>query len=150
MRMAQFIFTERHSAGLIARAFLGLVMLPHGLQKTLGSFDGPGFFQALESFDSRGIPYFIGILVIAGESLGAIALILGAFGRFMAASIIVIMMGAILTTNLTHGFFMNWSGMREGEGIEFHLLAIGLGLVVLIAGSGSFSIDRWLTRRYWG
>jgi putative oxidoreductase len=42
---------------------------------------------------------------------------------------------------------MNWSGAQAGEGFEYHLLAVGLALVVAIKGSGAFSIDRWLTSR---
>ena len=45
------------------------------------------------------------------------------------------------------GFFMNWSGTQRGEGYEFHLLALGLGAVILIMGSGALSVDRWLSDR---
>ncbi|NIP30933.1 MAG: hypothetical protein GTO02_14105, partial [Candidatus Dadabacteria bacterium] len=44
--------------------------------------------------------------------------------------------------HLPNGFFMNWFGAQQGEGFEFHILAIGLGLVVMIIGAGRFSIDR--------
>lgn len=47
-------------------------------------------------------------------------------------------------------FFMNWSGMKQGEGFEYHLLVFGLALIIIIAGSGTASVDRVLTRRYWG
>jgi putative oxidoreductase len=147
--MAQFVFTEKHSAGLIARLVLGGVMLPHGLQKTLGMFGGQGFMPSLENFLLQGIPYIVGALVIAGESIGAILLIIGFAGRFMAAWIAAIMIGAVLKVHLAFGFFMNWKGVNAGEGIEFHLLAIGLACIVMISGSGVFSVDHWLTRRYW-
>ncbi len=148
--MSHFIYTEEHSSGLIARIVLGLVILPHGLQKALGLFGGNGFLPTLQGFDGAGIPYAIGVLIIAAESLGAIALIFGIFGRFMSSAIIIVMAGAIFFRSAQHGFFMNWSGMQEGEGFEYHLLAIGLALIVLIAGSGRFSFDRWLTKRHWG
>jgi putative oxidoreductase len=147
--MAQIIYTESHLAGPIARLFLGAVMLPHGLQKTLGCFGGKGFLPTLEAFDTSGIPLALGVLVIAAESIGALALIFGVFGRFMSAAIMIIMVGAILKKHAAFGFFMNWSGMQEGEGFEYHLLALGLGLIVLIMGSGSASLDRWLTKRHW-
>jgi putative oxidoreductase len=41
---------------------------------------------------------------------------------------------------------MNWSGQAAGEGIEYHLLMIGLALALLVRGGGAFSIDGWLTR----
>jgi putative oxidoreductase len=58
-----------------------------------------------------------------------------------------IMVGAIVTTHIPNGFFMNWTGAQAGEGFEYHLLAIGLGFVALIAGGGAASIDRLLMDR---
>ena len=40
---------------------------------------------------------------------------------------------------------MNWAGNQQGEGYEYHLLAMALGLAILMNGSGAFSIDRLLT-----
>jgi hypothetical protein len=39
---------------------------------------------------------------------------------------------------------MNWFGAQKGEGYEYHLLAIALALVVVLRGSGAFSLDRLL------
>jgi putative oxidoreductase len=39
---------------------------------------------------------------------------------------------------------MNWMGKQAGEGFEFHLLAIGIAIALLIRGGGAFSIDRAL------
>ena len=41
---------------------------------------------------------------------------------------------------------MNWSGTQQGEGFEYHLLALGLGLVVLIKGGGIWSVDKLLVK----
>ncbi len=147
--MSQVIFTENNAAGLIARLFLGAALLPHGLQKTLGWFGGKGFFASLDGLEAMGIPPVLGFLVIATESVGAVALIFGVFGRFMAAFAAIVLIGAVVLKHAAFGFFMNWTGMQEGEGWEYHLLAVGLALVVMVMGSGSVSFDRWLTRRYW-
>jgi putative oxidoreductase len=48
--------------------------------------------------------------------------------------------GALMMHRST--FFMNWSGQHGGEGFEFHLLALGLALIVLVKGSGKLSVDR--------
>jgi putative oxidoreductase len=37
---------------------------------------------------------------------------------------------------------MNWFGKRAGEGFEYHLLAIGIALALLLGGGGRASIDR--------
>ena len=70
-------YTSDNIAGLIARVVLGLVILPHGLQKTLGMFGGSGFTNTVDFFVSTGMPSIVAVLVIAGESLGAISLIVG-------------------------------------------------------------------------
>ena len=51
------------------------------------------------------------------------------------------MLGAVITSHLDNGFFMNWAGNQKGEGYEFHLLIIGLALATLINGSGNCSAD---------
>ena len=132
---------------LIARVFLGVVILPHGLQKLLGMFGGYGFSATVDYFSSIGIPSLIGVLIILGESFGALFLIIGLISRISAAGIVIIMVGAILMAHGQHGFFMNWFGTQAGEGYEYHLLAIGLSLVVLVAGGGKWSLDHELERK---
>ena len=46
-----------------------------------------------------------------------------------------------------HGFFMNWFGQQAGEGYEYHLLAIGLCLSLVMTGGGKFSVDAVIARR---
>jgi hypothetical protein len=48
--------------------------------------------------------------------------------------------------HLHNGFFMNWYGNQQGEGFEFHLLAIALALAIVIGGSGAFSLDRVVSK----
>jgi len=47
---------------------------------------------------------------------------------------------------LQNGFFMNWFGAQEGDGFEYHLLALGLAFVVLVHGAGKASFDDLTTR----
>jgi putative oxidoreductase len=139
--------TDDSTVLLVARLTLGIVMLPHGAQKLLGWFGGYGFAGTMEFFtETMGIPWVVALLVVLLESLGAVALIAGAVGRLFAVGIAAIMLGAISTTHFPHGFFMNWFGNQQGEGFEYHLLALGLAAVVTIAGSGRWSVDRWLVR----
>ena len=139
--------TDECMAGLIARIALGIVILPHGLQKLLGLFGGSDFIKTVEFFTSTGMPLSIAVLVIIGESLGAVSLIIGFLARFSAAAINIIMLGAIFMVHLSNGFFMNWFGNQNGEGFEYHILAIGLGLVVMFTGAGKFSIDNLISRK---
>ncbi len=90
----------------------------------------------------------VAILVILGESLGALSLMAGFLTRFCAAGILLTMSGAILMVHAGNGFFMNWSGKQGGEGFEYHLLAIALCLPLLISGGGLFSADGFIVKRF--
>ena len=132
---------------LLVRVFLGLVIFPHGAQKVFGWFGGHGFAWTMDFFTQRlHIPAPLVVLVIAAEFLGALALIVGFLGRVGAFGVLCVMLGAIFLVHLPQGFFMNWYGTQRGEGIEYHLLAIGMALAVMAQGSGRFSVDRAVTR----
>lgn len=135
--------TDDDVGRLIVRIALGLVMFPHGAQKLLGWFGGHGFAGTLQFFTSQlGLPVAVVFLVILAEFFGSLALITGFLGRVGAFGILCVMLGAIFMIHLPNGFFMNWYGNQKGEGIEYHLLAIGMALAILVKGSGAFSIDR--------
>jgi putative oxidoreductase len=141
--LAALLRTDASVTPLIARLALGLVMFPHGAQKVLGWFGGYGFEGTMGFLTGQvGLPWIVALLVLAIEFLGSIALIVGAAGRLAALGIVAVMTGAIATAHFTNGFFMNWSGQQAGEGFEYHLLAIALAAVVLVAGSGKASVDR--------
>lgn len=136
--------TSDDVAPMIARVVLGLVILPHGLQKTLGWFGGYGLEATIGSMASLGVPAAFAVLGIAAETLGALGLILGLFGRVAALGVAGVMATAAVLVH-RHAFFMNWSGAQPGEGYEYHLLALGLALIVLVKGSGRMSLDRAVT-----
>jgi hypothetical protein len=46
--------------------------------------------------------------------------------------------------HLPNGFFMNWFGAKQGEGIEYHLLALALATLIVVRGSGAWSLDQIL------
>lgn len=132
---------------LFQRLVLGAVVLPHGLQKVFGWWGGFGFDATMDFFASLGVPAPLAFLVIVGDSLGALALLLGAATRLAALGTTLTMLGAIALWHWPHGFFMNWSGAQAGEGFELHLLALGLALPLVVRGGGARSIDRALARR---
>lgn len=140
--------TQDSSAALVARLTLGLVMFPHGAQKALGWFGGYGYSGTMGFFTgTMHIPAVFAFLAIAAEFAGSLALIAGVFSRAAAFGIAAVMTVAILTAHLANGFFMNWAGNQKGEGFEYHLLALGLALIVLIHGGGKASLDALLARR---
>ena len=134
--------TNPSYAPLLARLTLGLVMFPHGAQKALGWFGGYSFSGTMNFFTQQmHIPAPLAFLAIAAEFAGSIGLILGCLSRVAAFGIATNMVVAILTVHAMNGFFMNWFGNQKGEGFEYHLLAIGLALIVIIHGAGKLSLD---------
>src|SRR6266446_3838821 len=132
---------------LIARLALGLAMFPHGAQKALGWFGGFGYTGTMHFFTAQmHIPALFAFLAIAAEFVGSVGLITGFLSRVSAFGIAVTMLVAALMVHASNGFFMNWMGAQKGEGFEYHLLAIGLALIVIVAGGGKWSIDSLLSR----
>lgn len=146
--MRQFFATDDAWAGLVLRVMLGLVLFPHGAQKFLGWYGGFGFSGTMGFFtDTMHLPWIVAFLVVVGEFFGSLGLLVGFLTRFTAASVAVIMVGAILTTHLPHGFFMNWFGKQQGEGFEYHLLVIAICAALMITGAGRWSVDGELAKK---
>ena len=93
-----------------------------------------------------GVPAPLALVAIAAEFFGGLGLFVGLLGRVAATGIICNMLVAVVLVHSHVGLFMNWYGNQQGEGFEYHLLAIALGLAVAVKGSGAFSCDRLLTR----
>jgi putative oxidoreductase len=127
----------------IARLVLGIVFFAHGSQKVLGWFGGYGFRGSMDAFTHQmGIPALFAFLALMAEFLGSIGLILGLLTRIAAFGIACVMLVAVLMVHLQFGLFMNWAGTQKGEGIEYHLLALAIAVVLMINGGGALSVDR--------
>ena len=98
---------------LIARVIVGIVFMAHGAQKLFGAFGG----LVLSAFVQMMGPF--GYLAAIGEFFGGLGLAVGFLARFSAASITLIMLGAIAIVHAKAGFFMNWTGKQAGEGFEY-------------------------------
>jgi putative oxidoreductase len=141
----KLIATRNDIALTIPRLLLGVVFFAHGAQKVLGWWGGSGFSASMSGL-SQNFPAPLAFLAIMAEFLGGIGLLVGLLGRVAAFGIACVMAVAVAAVHLPHGLFMNWSGTKQGEGFEFHLLAIGIAAAIMIAGSGALSVDRALTR----
>lgn len=140
--------TQPGFAATFLRLPLGVTILAHGSQKLLGLFGGSGFSATMNMFTHRmHIPPVFALLSIAAEFFGGIGLILGFLSRIAAFGICVNMIVAMWLVALPYGLFINWSGRQKGEGIEYHLLAIGATVAIMILGGGSLSVDLGLSRR---
>jgi putative oxidoreductase len=117
---------------LAVRVVVGTIFAAHGAQKLFGAFGGHGLAATVSEMGPMGYP------VTVGEFFGGLGLIVGVLCRFSAASLIVIMLGAIGMVHGKNGFF------AQNGGFEYNLALIGLLLPVLLAGPGRFAVGRFL------
>jgi putative oxidoreductase len=145
-KLMMLLHASNDRMATLVRLVLGLVMFAHGAQKALGWFGGAGFGPTLTYFGQNlGIPAPLAVLAIAAEFVGGIFLLFGLLGRVSATGIAINMIVAALIHS-RYGFFMNWFGAKSGEGIEYHLLALAMALVIVVRGSGAWSLDRMLVQ----
>src|SRR5688572_1848803 len=111
---------------LVVRVVAGIIFAAHGAQKLFGAFGGQGL-AGITAEPPNGLG-LLGYPVTIGEFFGGLGLIFGFLTRFSAASLIVIMIGAIAMVHGKNGFFLGHgpeSKLAEA-GFEFNLALIGL------------------------
>jgi putative oxidoreductase len=124
----------------ITRFIVGIVFIPHGMQKLFGVFGGGGiagttaFFQKLGLEPAMSLAYLVGIQ----EFLGGICIAVGLFTRFWAAGAIILLFTVIAKAEAIPQF--QWFKS------QYVVLWLVLCIVVLIKGGGSFSVDRRLPK----
>jgi putative oxidoreductase len=126
---------------LILRLTAAIVLWPHGAQKALGLFGGPGLAGAIAGMSGHlGLPAAVVYLVVAVEFIGPILLVLGVITRIAALGMAIDMACAAILVHAPNGFFMNFSGKQSGEGIEYFILLVGIGLALAVAGPGRIAL----------
>ena len=125
---------------LIARVVVGGIFAAHGAQLVFGAFGGPGIAAMGQMMGP------IGYLVAIGQFFGGLGIAVGFLSRFSAASLIVIMIGAIAMVHAKNGFFLMDAQHPDPQkvGFEYNVALIGLLAPILIAGPGCLSIGRFL------
>lgn len=138
------LHTDDNWSHTLIRLMLGIVLFPHGAQKLLGWFGGPGFSGAMDHLTADfGLPGVIAFLVVLIEFIAPLLLMAGLMTRAAAASVFVLFVGIIFTAHIGDGFFMNWFGQLEAgrEGFEYHLLVLAMAAALLISGGGRYALD---------
>jgi putative oxidoreductase len=140
-RVAGFLATDAGFGTLLLRVALGVTILPHGIQKTLGWWGGYGFTNTMNAFTQMmGIPAPLALAAILAESLGALFLIFGLFTRLSAFAIGVTMVVAALKVHLASGFFMP-------NGIEFFIPVTAMAIVLAVKGGGKWAADSAIAKK---
>jgi putative oxidoreductase len=96
-----------------------------------------------EWFATLGIPFpLLNAYMAAGtEITGVVLLSLGLLTRFIALPLMVVMVVAITTVHLEHGF------SAADNGFEIPLYYLIFLAILATHGSGKWSVDRWLSSR---
>ena len=125
---------------LIARIILGLGIAAHGAQKLFGWFGGYGIKGTGGFFETIGFRpgNFFAAAAGLGEFGGGVLTLLGIGGPIGPAIIIMVMLVAILTVHLGHGFFVTKNGS------ELPLMYISGALLLMFTGPGPYSLDALL------
>lgn len=118
---------------LSVRVGLAVVFMFHGGQKLFGWFGGHGLSGLIENYG-----LIVGWLVGIGEFFGGLGLLVGLLSRFSAASLILIMGGAIAFVHGKNGF------ASSDGGIEYNFVLITMAVAILVAGPGRLALCRIL------
>ena len=119
---------SRRYGDLLLRVTLALVFLAHGPFLKIFVFTVPG---TVAFFESIGLPGFLAYLVIAGETLGGLALLTGILVRPAALGLALISLGAAYP-HLGNG----WLFSNAGGGWEYPLVLAAASLAVALVASG--------------
>jgi putative oxidoreductase len=124
--------TNNSLALLLVRFPLGLDMFVHGYQKVTH------IPSTMRYFDGLNVPHFFAWLAIIAEFCGGLGLMIGLLSRIAAFGVACTMVVAVFLRHLPYGYLMNWhGGLPFGtEGYEYHTLAVGMALAVMLAGAG--------------
>jgi putative oxidoreductase len=87
-------------------------------------------------FQSVGVPGPIAYLTIAAEVFGGLALLLGVYARFVALSLIVVLVGSIVAVHGHNGFFFD----APKGGWEYPAFWIVTLVVQALIGEGAFAL----------
>ena len=144
--------TARGWPNLFLRLILGFGFVAHGWAKLSR---GPAGFGEILSHIGVPFPHIMAWATTSTELLGGVSLILGAFVIPMSLPLIIVMLTAIFTVHFQYGFLtiklkaVTAVGAQFGPpGYELNLLYI-IGLLVLVlGGSGQFSVDNLILSKF--
>lgn len=121
-------------AATILRISMGILFLAHaGLKLFIFTPAGTAAY-----FASLGLPGPLAYLVIAAELFGGIALILGAYTRWVSLALVPILLGSIYVPHGAAGFIFS----NEGGGWEFPAFWAVALVVQALLGDGAFALKR--------
>ena len=131
---------------LVVRVVLAWIFLYYGGGKLFGWFNGPGVHATSLYFSQSAHLHPGGLFAVLGgviEFFGAIAVALGLFSRLAGIALFGDMVMAMITVTWATGI----NSHTAPPGYQLNLALAGLALVVVLLGSGRFSLDAEIERR---
>jgi len=123
---------------LLLRVTIGMAFFLHGAQKVFGWFGGSGLEKWSEYLSTKNYSKFTAISAAYIEMIAGFLLIIGAFTKASAISMIVFMLFAVAIAHWENGYF------SQKGGYEYQLLLIVSCIIVLLLGGGEYSVDKYL------
>lgn len=117
---------------LLLRCTTGVLFLAHGFYLKVFVF---GLDGTVEFFQSLGYPALAAYVVIAVETLGGLALIVGLFTRWVALATVPVLLGATLT-HASNG----WLFSAPDGGWEYPVFWMVVMLALALMGDGRYSL----------
>jgi putative oxidoreductase len=130
---------QLNAALLSIRIGSGLAFLFHGSAILFGAFGGPGP-QGFAAFIHA--PVIVAYLAGLAQLFGGLAILTGILTRIGALCIFIMMLGAIFTVHLPHGYDIGKGGM------EYALTQLLIALALLLTGAGDYSFTSRLPERW--
>jgi putative oxidoreductase len=128
---------------LLLRLIVGVVFLNHGLGKLIGPpFAGAGMEGWIGFATQIGLPSPVALawLWVAIETLGGLALILGAGTAVTGLLLAIGMAVAIVKVHLPHGFDVFRYGSPDARGYEYSLTLLVASLAIAVGGPGILAL----------
>ena len=126
-------------ASLLMRVTLGVTMLAHGWNHVWGGGKIAGTARWFKSigFKQERLQAWLASITELGAG---VLLLVGLLTPLAAAAVVGTMTVAIIANHLKNGFFI----FRPGEGYEYVLMVIFVGLALAALGGGDWSLDALL------
>ncbi len=131
------------TALLVQRIVAGGFLLPHGLAKLFGWFDGPGitgFAAELQGFGLPSSAPFPFVLALLQTAFGLFVL-LGAWTR-LNAMLAMLFVAVTATVSVPSGWFWNH------HGAEYPVFWAAVLFSLMLTGGGRYALDTLIRRRH--
>jgi putative oxidoreductase len=133
------------------RLMVGIGFMAHGVAKLTR---GPDAFAGILHALGVPAPHLMAWVTILTETLGGLAVLLGAFVAIVSLPMAVLLLVAIVTVHLPYGFssirleVVTATGAQFGPvGYECNLLYLAGLTSLALGGPGPLALDTWIRRR---